>query len=466
MKRLALGLTLGLSLLAGCGEDTPTPAPAGNGEPAPTGGNVTVSEAITQDTTWTANNTYTLRNYIFVQKGTLTIEAGTRVLGAEGSALIITKDAKLNAVGTRERPIVFTSAAAEGSRESGDWGGVVLLGRAPINVKGGVNTIEGFLSNSSDERVRYGGSDAAHDCGKLKFARIEFAGFQLAPDNELNGLTTGACGSATDIDYVQVHKGADDGVEMFGGTANLKHLVITQPDDDGLDYDLGYSGKVQFLVVQQNSSVGNRGIEASGNKSDNVATPFSLPEIWNATFVGSNRAPASSGTKQEGLVFNTGAGVKLRNAIVTNFPDLAVDVDGRASVARFEAGELSITNTFFYNNKVNLSTIAYAPNPVKDSSGNTTQADTSLLADGKTAFREPDQFITDALKNKSSVDPQLPGASDLKGPDFTPATGSPALNAENAATPPADGFFDSSARFVGAVGADNWLAGWTAFPAN
>ncbi|WP_434384665.1 hypothetical protein [Melittangium boletus] len=461
MKRFTLGLTLGMSLLAGCGEDPVPPSPGNTS----TGSAVEVSEVITQDTTWTADKVYTLKTYIFVEGGTLTIEPGTQVRGEDGSALIVTQNARLNAAGTRERPIVFTSAAAVGERAAGDWGGVVLLGRARINSSGGVAAIEGFLSNSTDERVRYGGTDDTHDCGTLTFARIEFAGYQLAQDNELNGLTTGGCGSRTRIDYVQVHKGADDGVEMFGGTANLQHIVITQADDDGLDYDLGYSGKVQFLVVQQNSTVGNRGIEASGNKSDNSASPRSVPEIWNASFIGSKRAPGASGTKQEGLVFNTGAGVKLRNAVVAWFADQAVDVDGRASVALFEAGDLSISTTYFYGNKGDTTTLPYAPNPVKDSAGNTTQADSSLLANGG-VFREPDQFLAAALRNHASVDPQLPGALDLKAPDFTPAAGSPLLAAENAAVPPADGFFDTSAQFVGAVGKDNWLAGWTAFPEN
>ncbi len=451
MKRLTLGITLGMSLLSGCGEE-PTP-PSGD-----------VSANITQDTTWTADKVYSLKRYIFVQGGTLTIEAGTKVLGNDGSALVITRNAKLNAVGTKDKPIVFTSAQPEGDREPGNWGGVVMLGRATINSSGGQNSIEGFVTNSQDENTKYGGTDDTHDCGKLKYARIEFAGYQLAPGNELNGLTTGGCGSLTEIDYVQVHKGADDGVEMFGGTANLKHIVITQPDDDGLDYDLGYRGKVQFLVVQQNSKVGNRGIEASGNSTDNAANPRSMPEIWNASFIGSSRPVATSGTKQEGLVFNTGAGVKLRNALVVNFADQAVDVDGKASVAMFEAGSLSIENTFFYNNRGNTTSIPYAPNPVKDSAGKVTNDDASRFAND-TIFKEPEQFLAAALRNQV-VEPKLTASQDLKAPNFAPQAGSLALNPDNAATPPENGFFDTSARFVGAVGTDNWLAGWTAFPEN
>ncbi|KFA94878.1 hypothetical protein [Archangium violaceum] len=452
MKRLALGLTLGTSLLAGC--------------PGPVDPDVAddVSSNITQNTTWTADKVYTLKGYIFVESGTLTIEPGTQVVGEEGSALIITRNAKLNAVGTAARPIVFTSAKPEGERAAGDWGGVVLLGKAKINVAGGTNTVEGFFATSGDERTKYGGDDDAHDCGKLKYARIEFAGFELAEDNELNGLTTGACGSATELDYIQVHKGADDGVEMFGGTANLKHIVISQPDDDGLDYDLGYTGKVQFLVVQQNDRVGNRAIEASGNKTTNTATPRSVPEIWNASFIGSGRAAASTGTKQEGLVFNTGAGIKLNNAIVAHFADKAVDVDGAASAQLSESGNLTIKNTIFWMNKGNTTSIDYSSNPVKDAAGNTTNEDATRLSND-TIYREPDQLLA-TVNNNRVVDPMLSAAVNAKTPNFKPTAESQALITSNSATPPADGFFDTSAKFIGAVGSTDWTAGWTGYPEN
>ncbi|WPB76690.1 hypothetical protein KYC5002_47845 [Archangium violaceum] len=452
MKRLALGLTLGTSLLAGC----PGPVDPDTADD--------VSSNITQNTTWTADKVYTLKGYIFVESGTLTIEPGTKVVGEDGSALIITRNAKLNAVGTAARPIVFTSAKPEGERAAGDWGGVVLLGKAKINVAGGTNTVEGFFATSGDDRTKYGGTDDAHDCGKLKYARIEFAGFELAEDNELNGLTTGACGTATELDYIQVHKGADDGVEMFGGTANLKHIVISQPDDDGLDYDLGYTGKVQFLVVQQNDRVGNRAIEASGNKTTNTATPRSVPEIWNASFIGSNRAAATTGTKQEGLVFNTGAGIRLNNSIVAYFADKAVDVDGAASAQLSESGNLTIKNTIFWQNKGNTTSIDYSANPVKDAAGNTTNEDATRLSNG-TIYREPEQLLA-AVHNNRVVDPLLSAAVNAKTPNFKPTAESQALITSNSATPPADGFFDTSAKFIGAVGSTDWTAGWTAYPEN
>ncbi|WP_426756368.1 hypothetical protein [Myxococcus sp. Y35] len=459
MKRLFASLLTisALSLTAACGDDDNDNTPV-DPTPNPSETEVDVSANITQDTTWKAGVTYTLKNYIFVESGTLTIEPGTRILGDQGSALIITRNAKIHAVGTAQAPIVFTSSQPEGNRAPGDWGGVVLLGKGRINVEGGENTVEGFFASGNNPLTQYGGGDNpddAHDCGKLNYVRIEFAGFELSEDNELNGLTVAGCGTDTDLDYIQVHLGADDGVEFFGGSAGLKHAVVTQTDDDSLDYDLGYNGKIQFFIAQQNATVGNFGIEASGNKNQNAATPRSVPEIWNATFFGSGRAPGTS-PAQAGMVFNTGAGGKLNNVIVANFADLAVDVSGTASAALWNAAtpELYLRNTIFWNNRGDTTSIPAAPNPTVDANGNVTNPDS-------TNFDESVEVLASSLNNRV-VDPQLTGAGNLTAPNFMPAAGSPALNPDAAATPPAG--FDTSARFVGAVGAENWLAGWTAFP--
>ncbi|NMO21011.1 hypothetical protein HPC49_32045 [Pyxidicoccus fallax] len=455
MKRLLASLlTLSsLTLAAGCGDDKdPTPPTT-----QPPGGTtaVDVSENIKGDTTWKADTVYTLKKYIFVESGTLTIEAGTTIKGEEGSALIITRSATLNAVGTAEKPIVFTSSKSE-RREPGDWAGVVLLGRARLNVSGGETTIEGFFATSGNDLTKYGGTDDAHNCGTLKYARIEFAGFELAPNNELNGLTLGGCGSQTNIDYVQVHKGLDDGIELFGGTAPLKHIVITQADDDALDYDLGYSGRIQFLIVQQSPTVGDRGIEASSNKSTPTQDPISIPEIWNATFIGSG--PGTNNPTQEALVFNTGAGVKMRNSIVAHWKTQGVDIDGTASAALFnETGDnarLSFRNVFFWDIAGSNTAIPFAPNPVVVN-GVTTDADATKLDESK--------VVINATNKVQFQDPQLEAALNLTAPNFAPKAGSAALNADGALTPPTG--FDTSARFVGAIGATDWTKGWTAYPA-
>lgn len=458
MKRLLASLltlsTLGLA--AGCGDDKDDKTPVEQ-PPVEQPEVADISQNITQDTTWKAGGTYTLKKYIFVESGTLTIEAGATIKGDEGSALIITRNAKLNAVGTAEKPIVFTSSRPVGQREGGDWGGVVLLGKAKLNVTGGETSIEGFFTTSGNDLVKYGGQDDAHNCGTLKYARIEFAGYELAPNNELNGLSVGGCGSATDIDYVQVHLGLDDGIEMFGGTAPLKHIVITQADDDSLDYDLGYTGKVQFLIVQQSAARGDRGIEASSNKSAPAQQPISMPEIWNATFIGSGTSSAANPT-QEALVFNTGAGVRMRNSIVAHWKNQAVDIDGTASAGLFtEAGDarLSFKNTFFWDIAGSNTALPFAPNPVV-SNGTTTDPDATKLDESKV-------ILSDANAVKMQ-DPQLTAALSLTAPNFAPASGSVALNADATLTPPAG--FDTSARFIGAIGTTDWTKGWTAYPVN
>jgi len=448
-KKLWISLAAALGLAA-CGDDggsTPTidaPLPidapvATDGTPAPT--RQDVNGEIAADTTWTADHIYVLKTHIFVRSGTLTIKAGTLVLGDNGSSLVITNGAKIDVQGTAAAPVVMTSSQDAGSRLPGDWGGLVMLGRAPINVTGGTSQIEGFPAGTSG--TSFGGTDAAHDCGKVNYLRVEFAGFELAPNNELNALTVGACGSATVIDHVQTHLGSDDGVEVFGGTVNLKHILVSQAQDDGLDWDFGWVGKAQFVIVQQ-SPFSNEGFEADNNVNANDATPRSAPTIYNATLVGSDRAPGGANQKQMGMHLRRGTAGKMYNVIVASFADYPVDVDGTSTAAQTPAN-LFIKNSIFFDN------------------GNqTTWADPT---DNDGAFDEGAYFKADT--GNLQVDPRISSALTLASPNFHPGAGSPALTATNAATPPGDGFFDATARYIGAVGgSDDWTIGWTAFPAN
>ncbi|WP_164011313.1 hypothetical protein [Pyxidicoccus trucidator] len=458
-KSLLLGSLVALNITA-CGDDEPKPNVQPEPEPGET---IEVSQKITGDTTWEAKNTYVLKTHIFVESGTLTIQPGTVIKGDEGSSLAVTTNAKINASGTREKPIVFTSSKAAGSRSAGNWGGLVLLGKAPINVKdsGGNPTtanIEGYPASQAG--IAYGGQDAAHDCGKVKYVRIEFAGFKLTERNELNGLTAGGCGSATEIDYVQVHKGADDGVEMFGGTANLKHVVVTQPDDDGLDWDFGYSGKVQFLIVQQNPDVGNFAFESDNNPNDALnSVPVSTPEVWNVTLIGSNAEPGKAGKTQAAMHLKNGTAGKMNNLIVAYFTDGAADVDGAATVGRTTSttNPLFIRNSIFFDNANITSGSTLGSEFQRSSSG--------ALVNNDADFDEGAFFMSASSQNQL-VDPQLNAALDLERPDFSPRAGSPALNADRAGAPPSSGFFDANARFIGAIGAEDWTEGWTAFPAD
>ena len=209
---------------------------------------VVISADITANTTWSANNVYELNGTIFVRNNaTLTIPAGTLIKSnATAASLIVTRGAKLNAIGTASSPIVFTSKNAAGSRNRGDWGGIVLLGKGRYNINNGVNYIEGI--SQTVETQFGGGLTPTNDdnSGTLKYVRIEYAGYVFSPNNELNGLTMGACGSGTTIDYVQVSYSNDDSFEWFGGSVDCKHLVALAGLDDDFDTDNGYNGRVQF----------------------------------------------------------------------------------------------------------------------------------------------------------------------------------------------------------------------------
>ena len=432
MKHFVCSLSL-LALLSGCSDEESTSTEtADTGTPVAT--EITVSSDITADTTWASGSIVTLSTLIVVTgNATLTIEPGVIVKGDNGSALVISRGAKLNAAGTAASPIVFTSSKPEGSRASGDWGGVVLLGSATINLAGGAGNIEGMPAGPAS---LYGGTDDASSCGTLTYVRIEFAGYVFGTDNELNGLTVGGCGSATELDFIQSHLGKDDGVEMFGGTANIKHLLVTQATDDSLDFDQGWRGNVQFLAIQQSASVGDKAIEGDNLKDVVDSTPRSRPTIFNASIVGSG-----ANAEQGGLHIRRGAGLILKNSIIANFQAGAVDLDGATVAALVGDSTLDFSNIDFFGNGAD-----------------------QFPADTNDADFDEAAYFGDAAKGFVTVDPQFASTS-LTAPDF--AAGNTAVQS-GGATPPAGGFFDTTATYHGAfapTGA-SWTAGWTSFPTN
>ena len=354
------------------------------------------------------------------------------------------------ASGTVTEPIVFTSSLPAGQRGSpqGDWGGLVFLGRATINTLGGENNAEGL---SDELRNKYGGTDDASDCGTLKYVRVEFAGRPLSANNELNGITLNGCGSATVVDFVQVHRGVDDGVELFGGTVNLKHLVITGSDDDGLDWDKGWRGKGQFIITAQIPGRGNHGIEADNDASNADLLPRSAPTLFNVTLVGRNPDTAASEGPSRGLILRAGTAGKLSNVLVTHFTDKGLLVDGNPSKAQWTAGALAVSHSVFFQNPTT----------------GVTDYRSAARADGgitDNMFDEPGELAAPSLSNRFDIDPKLAAATSVTAPSFKPLSDSPALM--GGANAPDDGFFDPTANFVGAVGVTDWTAGWTAFPEN
>ncbi len=394
---------------------------------------VTVAGDQTGDQTWDCNHTYHLTNGVFWLSGTLTIQAGTQIIGDNGSFLIMTVGTTLDAVAHPAAPIVFTSSQSVGSRDRGDWGGVVMLGDAPINITGGQTSIEGIPA--TDARGTYGGANMAGSCGHLRFVRIEYAGFLLGTDNELNGLTLGGCGAGTLVEYVQSHRGRDDAFEVFGGAPNFHHLVGSGYDDDGFDWDQGYSGNAQYLIMHHYSdsvSADPNGFEADNNRSANDATPRSNPTIYNATLIGTNDSSISTDI---GMLLRRGTYGSIHNVIVTGWTRFGIDVRDDSSISA--AGtSLLVTNTIFVTNTL----------------------------DFEAGTGEETAFTAAAAMNRVGTDPMLgnPFAMD-DTVDYTMATSSPA--ATGAATP-TGAFFDEGSTFVGAIGPGcrDWTAGWTAYP--
>jgi hypothetical protein len=297
-----------------------------------------ITEAIDGDATWSCDTIWVVTDIVFVRNGTLTVEAGTTVQGASGGAVVIDQTARIEAVGTPEAPIVFTSALPEDMRNRGDWGGLVMLGRAPINVAGGVSSAEGFA-----DPPPYGGDDPAHDCGTLQYVRSEWAGFEISAGSELNGVTFYACGTGTTVDHVQVHMGADDGFEMFGGGFDAKYLVVTGAADDAIDIDEGFTGLLQHVLIQQDPSVGDNCYEWSTQAVDFLAQPATTPTLVNATCIGSG----PTGDKSKGFTLKEGTHTRVYNSIVTNITRAGVELLHQATQNAGTDGELVFQGVLF-----------------------------------------------------------------------------------------------------------------------
>ena len=264
---------------------------------------------------------YLLRFHVFVKAGTtLRIAPGTRILGdaATQATLVVEPGARLVAEGTPERPIVFTSSKPDGQRAPGDWGGVIVLGRAPINLRDAegkptVGQIEGLVEGGA-----YGGDRPDDDSGSLRYVRIEYGGVKIAPNNEINGLTLGGVGRGTRIDHVQVRHTKDDCFEFFGGTVHAKYLICDAPGDDGFDWDYGYQGRLEFLLFRDDDQVvdGNHGLEGDNDPSATTNAPVSAPTIRNVTLCAS---PAASSLESFGALLRRGTGGTIANVVVSGF---------------------------------------------------------------------------------------------------------------------------------------------------
>lgn len=315
---------------------------------------VDVSGDITEDTTWTADKVYRLVGGTFIKDGaTLTVEAGTTVIGGVGlpggekPILLAERGGRLVAVGTPTHPVVFTTENPVGSRQLGDWGGVLLLGRSTLNVPGGIAIAEGT------EGQQYGGGETPivdDDSGHLSYVRIEYGGFPISPDNEVNALSMFAVGSGTQLDHIQVKFNDDDGFEWFGGAASLKYGLTTFVSDDMFDYSFGWQGNGQFWVGLEKGEAADNGMEVDNSESGVGAftdEPRTRPTLSNVTLIGTGAEDSPDGGK--GFNLRRGAGVLLRNFIIQGFKGPGFDLDDEATCDNLP-DDLVVDYGVFYDN--------------------------------------------------------------------------------------------------------------------
>lgn len=401
---------------------------------------VTLPGEITTDTTLTADAAYLLDNQAsFVRPGaTLTIEPGVYILGQGVGSLFVDRGATIMAVGTQRRPIVMTSAQPVGDRGVSDWGGFTVSGEAVINTPGGEAQGEGGTGP-------YGGDNDDDNSGRIVYVRVEFAGIEFSPDNELNGIAFQGVGRNTEIRFIQVHFNKDDGIEFFGGTANAKYVLLTSNADDSLDWTFGWRGKLQFVIIQQNKADADQGIEADGNAENNTLEPFSNPTIYNMTMIGGRPAEGSQEESDIGILLREGTQATIRNAIVVGFGQQAVVIDYDVTVTQANDGEIKVTNSIFANNAT------------REPAG-------GQFARGSNGNQGLDvaTFITAAgSQNRVGVDPGLRDPFNLVTPDFRPKLESPARDVNFVSQPPDDGFF-MPVTFIGGVDPlHDWTTFWT-----
>lgn len=443
MKRSLLLLLGGAFTLGaiGCGDDTPVDPPDDD---------VTVVTDTLIGSTGLKdvrvepgpNKTIYLSGFYTINPGTsLTIPAGTIVKGlpqtttGQHAAIValrgdgVKASGQLIAIGTATEPIIFTSSLQAGARDRGNWGGIVLLGLSTVNLAGGTGDIEGTGGSYG-----WGGVISAaksdDNSGTLKYVRVEYGGTPITPDNEINGVTFGAVGTGTTVEYIQAHMIADDGFEWFGGTVNGKHLVSSGNDDDAFDMDFGYSGNLQYLFALQDPALANRGFEIDNNNADNNAQPYTSATVANVTIVGAGIDKTPSGENNDGFYLRRGTRLKIWNAISTNFR-WAMVVDGEATSANVQSGDLYVKNSILHGRSG-----AYGR------SDTTKVASYTALAGGWNNILE---------------DPQL-GSIDFANPDPRPAN----PKAANVGAVPSNGYFDP-VSFAGAFNpaASLWTSGWT-----
>ncbi|MBU1189971.1 MAG: hypothetical protein KKC01_13155 [Gammaproteobacteria bacterium] len=379
---------------------------------------------LTNDTTWVMNGPVFIGNASGVgNSNSVTIEPGTRIVAsgaAAREAFIVARGAKIFADGQPFAPIVFSSIRPTSEAEPGDFGGVIISGAAPAN-----DCPQGDCEGEGNSG-QFGGDDPFDSSGRIVYVRIQFGGDSFNPEDQLNGLALQATGAGTVVKYLQVHANTDDGVEFFGGTTSASYVVLTDIEDDSIDWTFGWQGDLQHALVQA-GPIGDNGIEADNNSGGNELSPRSQPRIANVSFIGNDEVDV-------GNLLRAGTGANLTNNVVAGYGDGCLDIDDDSTFTQSGTpGSLNGTLT--------------VENTVLDCT-------TNFIEDGGEPFGI-EEFFTSQDGNETlnvtfvnGVFPQ-PGASYLSGKVMDPAKFN-GLDLVDYA-----GAFSSEAA--------DWTAGWTDF---
>lgn len=429
---------------------------------------VEVKANITASTIWTADKVYTIKGFVYVQSGaTLTIEKGTIIKGGAkeddpsgqqlGGTLIINQGAKIVAIGTAEQPIIFTSSKEPGKRNYGDWGGVVLVGKAPHNQVGSKGP-EGGISVPGGL-----GTDniAADNSGTLQYVRIEFAGIALsnAANSEINGLTLYAVGSGTTIDHIQVSYSGDDSYEWFGGTVNAKYLIALRGWDDDWDTDWGFTGKVQYALSLRDPKISDQS-KSNGFESDNydpgepatgpnAGLPLTAPVFANVSNFVFSTTPSTdfvspaSGAYQAAMHLRRNTSISIFNSLLVGYPQgLRLEGTATGTFANATSGALDLKGIVLSN----------ITDPILGAGVITKDQATAYF--NAAARKNETKDLASLLLNSANFS--------LTAPGFLPQATSPLLAGAVWEGKGTDAFFTKE-LFRGAFGTTDWTKGWANF---
>jgi hypothetical protein len=458
MKKLMLSAAIATSMLlaVSCSKDDDNNGGGNTGELVELRGDLSTR-------TLTKDKKYLLVGQVFVRDGqTLTIEPGTVILGDKRTraTLVIDRGGKMIAEGTVSEPIVMTSNQEDGVRDRGDWGGLVILGRARTNQPN--PAVEGITPE-----VNFGGENDNDNSGIFKYFRVEFGGIELTPNNETNSITMGGVGRGTQMEYCMVSFGGDDGFEWFGGNVDGKYFISHAMWDDDFDCDFGWSGNVQFGLIIRYPGFADQSqsnaFECDNGPNDNDVQPYTTGTFSNVTVIGPIKtgSSVSNGNYAHAIDLRRRTAISIFNSVLTGFP-LGVRMNQPSVFEHYTVTERGV----LANN------VLLAPNPA-----NAFRAGTGVDAAAVGAYWNAGNTTIDGPQTEAKItalgiDPSLFFGSSLpnnypSNPNFTVTSGSltsgasfsnPKFQEANRA-----GFFDTSVNFVGGFGATNWAAGWAEF---